>query len=268
MPLRMHDRVIGILDIEAVATNAFDESSRQFVEIFSRYIALAIHMLDLLVVERSATNTTVSDRVMSEIKEPLDDIIQQLEGLENRGEVAEKIAVEVRRIRSDVESIQRRVAGVAEGPQTLIGVERAMAHAQPEDALAGRRVLVADDAPKIRKVIGAVLRARGCEVEVVESGSAAIAALEASGRGERPPFDLVISDIQMPDRNGYEVFSAARRAGDGVGVILMTGFGYDPHHSFLRAGQQGLEGQLFKPFDIEQLLNEVRRAMAKRAAKG
>ena len=126
---------------------------------------------------------------------------------------------------------------------------------------------MADDAPKIRKVIGAVLRARGCDVVAVSSGEAAIAELGKAAGGDIPAFELVISDIQMPDRNGYEVFSAARRDQPDARVILMTGFGYDPHHSFLRAGQQGLEGQLFKPFDIEQLIDEAKRALLRDQAE-
>ena len=74
-------------------------------------------------------------------------------------------------------------------------------------------------------------------------------------------FDLIVSDIQMPDRNGYEVFAAARKHCPGVPVILMTGFGYDPHHSIVRASQEGLQGVLFKPFEIELLLNQVRDAL-------
>lgn len=264
VPLRVHDRVIGIMDIESKQADAFDEASQQFVEIFSRYVALALHMLDLLVVERSTTNLTVSDRVLSELREPLDDIVVQLgrlehcPGVERQSEAEDK----VRRIREDVESIRARLSGVADGPQTLIGVDRAMTGCEIDPVLAGKRVLVADDQPKIRKVIGAVLRARGCEVEVCPNGESAIAALDRVRAGEAAMFDLIVSDIQMPDRNGYEVFAAAKRSMDDAKVILMTGFGYDPHHSIVRASQQGLCGVLFKPFDIELLIGEVRKALA------
>ena len=53
-------------------------------------------------------------------------------------------------------------------------------------------------------------------------------------------FDLIISDIKLPHRNGYEIFAAARRVRDNFPVVLMTGFGYDPHHSIVRASQEGL----------------------------
>ncbi len=47
-----------------------------------------------------------------------------------------------------------------------------------------------------------------------------------------------------------------------VPVILMTGFGYDPNHCIVPASQEGLAAVLFKPFKVDQLLTEVRRASA------
>jgi DNA-binding NtrC family response regulator len=41
----------------------------------------------------------------------------------------------------------------------------------------------------------------------------------------------------------------------------MTGFGYDPAHSIVRAGQEGLAAVLFKPFKVDQLVNEVKKAV-------
>ena len=65
----------------------------------------------------------------------------------------------------------------------------------------------------------------------------------------------------MPDRNGYEVFRGTRDASPTTPVILMTGFGYDPNHAIVRAGQEGLAACLFKPFQAQVLLEEVRGAL-------
>ena len=128
--------------------------------------------------------------------------------------------------------------------------------------MARKRVLIADDEPRVRKIIGDVLRHHGCEVTLADSGSAAIATLDAASKGVIEKFDLVISDIKMPDRTGYEVFSAARAARSDMPVILMTGFGYDPHHSIVRASQSGCKQVLFKPFEAQMLLEEVRKALS------
>ena len=50
VPLHVHDRVIGVFNIESNSPNAFNEEDRQFAEIFCRYIAMAMNILDLLVV--------------------------------------------------------------------------------------------------------------------------------------------------------------------------------------------------------------------------
>src|SRR6185437_1704782 len=99
------------------------------------------------------------------------------------------------------------------------------------------------------------LRKYKAEVTSAGSGAEAIALLE------QVEFDLVISDIKMPDKTGYDVFAAARRRSQTIPVILMTGFGYDPNHSIVRASQEGLQAVLFKPFKVDQLITEVRRAL-------
>ncbi len=65
----------------------------------------------------------------------------------------------------------------------------------------------------------------------------------------------------MPGKNGYDVFAATKNRNSDCPVILMTGFGYDPNHSIIRARQEGLSAVLFKPFKVDQLINEVRTAI-------
>ncbi len=265
VPLRLLDQVIGVMDIESAEANAFSDQDRQFAELFARHVALALHMLDALVVERSATSQSACDRVEGELSGPLDDIIAETDAAIREVRAADDDPEMIRhltRIRDDVDAIRTRMRNVAAGPQTLLGVDRAMAVRERDPVLAGKRVLVADDEQKIRRVLGDVLRHRGCEVSVCADGGKAIEELERVARGELESFDLVISDIKMPDRNGYEVFSAARKAMGEVPVILMTGFGYDPHHSIVRASQEGLQAVLFKPFQIERMVDEVRKALA------
>jgi two-component system, sensor histidine kinase SagS len=263
VPLRVCDRVIGIMDIESKQPGAFDDQDRQFAEIFGRYIAMALHMLQLLVTERTTTNQTVSGRFEGEINAPLDDIVHEIDWLREHQKNADpETSRHIDRILSDVSSIKDRMRCVSEGPQNLLGVDEALIQREKDPLLIGKRVLVVDDNPKIRKIIGDVLSHRGCETTVVNDGVRAIEILEEIKAHGTEPFDLVVSDIQMPDRNGYEVFSAVRRCNPDTQVILMTGFGYDPHHSIVRASQEGLKSVLFKPFEIELLLTQVREAFS------
>lgn len=261
-PLRLHDKVIGVFNIESQQVGAFTEDDRQFAEIFGRYVAIALNMLNLLVVERSATNESVSGRVEGELSEPLTDILREADWLKDLAERDPEAARHIERIRTDVDAIRRRVKNVCTSPQTLLGVEGAMAERKKDPMLEGRRVLVADDEANVRRIIHDVLHNRGCEVVTAENGAEAIALLEQAAAGQIAPFQAVLSDIRMPDRNGYEVFAAVRRCAPGLPVILMTGFGYDPHHSIVRASQEGLQSVLFKPFPVDRLLDEVRKAVA------
>jgi CheY-like chemotaxis protein len=268
VPLRLHDKVIGAFNVESEHLAAFTEEDRQFAEIFANHIALALHILDLLVVERCAAGESVTGTVQGELNAPLEDIMREATVLKQAVSGNTEISLHVERIIADVAAIRQRVKEAAQGPQNILGAESALSDTKVDPILAGKHVLVADDEPKIRQVIREVLRNKGCRVAVASDGTQAIHELEASrAAGELGRFDLVVSDIKMPDRNGYEVFAAARHVDVDMPVILMTGFGYDPHHSIVRASQEGLQCVLFKPFQIERLLEEVRKAIVSRGSK-
>lgn len=264
VPLKLADRVIGILNIESREGTHFSEEDRLFAEMFTRYAALALHTLDLLVVERSNTNEVTSKRVESEVGKPLDqllDSIRRFAASSGEGR-SDEAASHIEHLLTSAEDVRDRARGLAAGSQTVFAADFGKTKPVAEALLDRKRVLVADDEPRVRKIIGDILRHHGCEVTIVDSGSSAIATLEASSRQEIPAFDLVLSDIKMPDKTGYEVFSAARLSRADLPVILMTGFGYDPHHSIVRASQNGCKQVLFKPFEASLLLDEVRKALS------
>jgi FixJ family two-component response regulator len=62
--------------------------------------------------------------------------------------------------------------------------------------------------------------------------------------------------------SGYELFVKLQEILDHVPIVLMTGFGYDPGHSIVKARQAGIDLVLFKPFRVDQLLDTVERAVA------
>jgi len=69
--------------------------------------------------------------------------------------------------------------------------------------------------------------------------------------------DLVVTDIAMPDMDGYELFWRIKDYDENIPVIMMTGFGYDPNHVLVRAKVDGLKDVLFKPFDTEKLVELI-----------
>ncbi|HNQ42988.1 MAG TPA: response regulator [Candidatus Cloacimonadota bacterium] len=69
--------------------------------------------------------------------------------------------------------------------------------------------------------------------------------------------DLVLTDIAMPDMDGYELFWRVKDYDENIPVIMMTGFGYDPNHVLVRAKVDGLKDVLFKPFETEKLVELI-----------
>jgi CheY-like chemotaxis protein len=258
VPLMLFDEVVGVYNIESEQAAAFTEDDRQFAEIFGRYVALALNILDLLVVERYTTSGQVTDSVVQEMAEPLNDIQVEAQSLKDEYLGDESMRDRLARISENVDAIRSAIQDVKAGPRAVLGTEQVEGSGDEQDAiLAGKRVLVADDEPNIRKTITDMLRKHGCEVAVCKDGYEACQELE---NGDCD-FDLVVSDIKMPYRNGYEIFAATQRYQTGAPVVLMTGFGYDPHHSIVRASQEGLSSVLFKPFKAEQLIEELHKAL-------
>ncbi|MBY0309083.1 MAG: GAF domain-containing protein [Phycisphaerales bacterium] len=282
VPLRLNDKVIGVFNVESTQPAAFNEEDRQFAEKFANHVALALHILDLLRVERVETSETVSHTVEDELSAPLAELAADAARAKATAEADPAQAMRViDRIIAEVEALKRTVKDVTSGPQTILGANEALSDSTLDPVMAGKRVLVADDEARIRQVIRDVLSARGAEVIVCENATDAIAALRGAavtggaaapgtersasepvaGRGRG--FDVLVSDIRLPDRTGYEIFAEARKLYPELPVILMTGFGYDPHHSIVRASQEGLQCVLFKPFQADRLVEEVHKALAR-----
>ncbi len=121
------------------------------------------------------------------------------------------------------------------------------------------RVLVVDDEQSMREFLAICLKRAGHEVESVDSGAAAIAALAAR------PADVVVTDLRMPgDVDGLGVLRAARTgAVRDPEVILVTAFA--SADTALAAMKQGAYDYLTKPFKIDEINAVISRAMEKRA---
>ncbi len=252
VPIRLNDEIIGVFNIESDQLAAFNEDDRQYAEILARYVAIALNILDLLIVERRESTGRLADDVIAEISGPLNDIITEASGLCEEYIGNDDLRHRLNAICDHVTEIKQKVKDVTTPKGGILGRGGDSVTADP--ILGGKRVLVADDEQTIRETVGGVLRKAGCEVDIVADGAEAIARLAANG------YDLLVADIRMPMKNGYEVFATARDRHPDIAVILMTGFGYDPNHSIVRARKEGLSAVLFKPFKVDQLLSEARSA--------
>ena len=216
-------------------------------------MALALHILRLLACERQTTTGLVGTNVLQEITGPVNDIVTDVETLLEDYIGHDDLRVRLRTISENAARIRQDIKDITAARPAVWGV-RSPKGGKQDEFLAGRRVLLADDEDIIRETVRDVLTGYGCIVHTASDGATALDLIA------REPFDLVLSDIKMPIKNGYEVFAAAKQANPKTPVILTTGFGYDPNHTIIRARREGLAAVLFKPFKVDQLLGEIRSA--------
>jgi CheY-like chemotaxis protein len=254
VPLLLKDRITGVINVESMREHAFDDADRIALETYGRYVAMALNILDMLIVERTTTSERVSTMLRDELTEPARRLREAATHVAS-GRLDGYEALELA-----LESLEARIRSVTAGPQTVLGVDRVARDGSHDPAISGKRILVADDEAQIRETIRAILQSCGATVDIRADGAGAIDAVTSAASSQQP-YDLVLSDIRMPDRNGYEVFRGTRESSPSTAVILMTGFGYDPNHAIVRAGQEGLAACLFKPFQAQVLLEEVRAAL-------
>jgi signal transduction histidine kinase len=112
------------------------------------------------------------------------------------------------------------------------------------------RILVVDDEADVREVLADVLLSHGHSVTLAGGGQEALACLE------RDPFDLVITDLGMPDVNGWDVARAVKSGRQGLPVLLLTGWA-----DAVEAGVGRVDAVIRKPFDMTKLAAAVSAAL-------
>ncbi len=128
-------------------------------------------------------------------------------------------------------------------------------------ALSRKFILVVDDSPETTEMLGKLLELEGAFVEAARSGAEA---LEIAGRKN---FDLVISDISMPEMDGYQLLRRLRKLPDMMDVPAVALTGYGRTNDIERAIDEGFAEHLTKPLDLDQLLEIVRRLTGEPVAK-
>ena len=114
-----------------------------------------------------------------------------------------------------------------------------------------RRVLVVEDEADVRELLVEYFRTRGYTVADAADGRSAISVLE------RDAFDLVLTDLQLPEADGLAVLAAARRLHPSIDVVIVTGFA--SLDSAIQAVRLGAYDYLTKPFSLGQIDVVLRR---------
>jgi two-component system, sensor histidine kinase SagS len=266
-PLILHDQVLGTLNVESPEPNAFSDADLQFLEIFSRDVAFALNTLELLVAQKANTAQQSCDAIHSAVAMPVDEILndavnvmEDFVGL--KGEVVERL----RRILQNARDIKQTIQQIGQTLTPLEAVPSGSLTSQHK-LLAGKRILVVDAEAQTREDAHRLLERYGCIVETSHKGDEAVLMFRSSGGAGA--YDVVISDIRLPDYSGYQLMLRLGEFMPHVPMILMTGFGYDPGHSIVKAHQNGLPRKcvLFKPFRLDQLIDAVQTALEHSAAQ-
>ncbi|HEY1700470.1 MAG TPA: response regulator transcription factor [Trebonia sp.] len=122
-----------------------------------------------------------------------------------------------------------------------------------KDTPAGARLLVVDDEPTIRELLAGSLRFAGYEVRTAADGTEAIRA----AAGSRP--DLILLDVMMPGRDGFEVLDVIRGNTPDVPVIFLTARSEVPDR--VTGFALGADDYVSKPFSLDEVLGRIRAVL-------
>lgn len=113
------------------------------------------------------------------------------------------------------------------------------------------RVLVVDDDPTALKGLSRILKGEGYSVETVDSGK------EALQKAEEDNFDIVLSDIRMPEIDGMELLKKLRKISPETAVVMITAYG--SIQNAVDAMRDGAKDYITKPVNPEDLITTMRR---------
>jgi two-component system NtrC family response regulator len=120
-----------------------------------------------------------------------------------------------------------------------------------------RTILIVDDEPNMRWVLGRALEQAGYAVHSAESGH------DAAGLLARVPIDLVLLDLKLRGEDGLTILRRLRERQPDLVVLILTAYGTVP--TAVEAMQLGAADFLRKPFDVEEVVFKIARALERRA---
>jgi two-component system, OmpR family, response regulator len=121
------------------------------------------------------------------------------------------------------------------------------------------RLLVVEDEPSIRELLAASLRFAGFEVDTASTGTDALRCVER----QRP--DLILLDVMLPDRDGFEVVRRLRSGGLGVPVLFLTA--RDGAEDKITGLTIGGDDYVTKPFSLEEVIARVNAVLRRTKAQ-
>jgi two-component system, chemotaxis family, CheB/CheR fusion protein len=131
------------------------------------------------------------------------------------------------------------------------GIDSAPGNDGGADVLKGLRILAVDDMPEALEPFAAVLQSEGAVVHTAASGAEALALLASAH------FDLLVSDIGMPEMDGYELIAKVRAAPATARLPAIAVTGYGRPIDAEKALREGYQAHVPKPVDFERMKTVV-----------
>lgn len=120
--------------------------------------------------------------------------------------------------------------------------------------LEGVEILVVEDEEDIREFLSQLLRQSGARVTAAATG------VEAVQMASMGVYDLVVTDLKMPEMDGMALIRAIRRVAPRTRTVMITAYG--DVHAFIDAMGLGADAFVRKPFTVDRILSVVRSALA------
>ena len=204
VPVMLHDRVTGTLNVESPEPRAFSESDLQFLEIFARDVAMALNTLELLAAEKASTAAASVEAIHSAVALPVDDILNDAVNVMERyighqPDVVQRLQQILRNARDIKQVIQK------------VGQSMAPAEAQPSvGRVEPRPLLVGQPRARDRR------RRKRSQRRPRSVGALSLYRRNGSRRlrgpvhGPQPGstdqhYDAIIADIRLPDMSGFDL---------------------------------------------------------------
>ncbi|MGE0712054.1 MAG: response regulator transcription factor [Planctomycetota bacterium] len=116
-----------------------------------------------------------------------------------------------------------------------------------------KRILLVEDEPTIRTAVRDALRSQGCEVDATADGA------DALQRAGQARYDLIVLDVMLPGRSGFEVCMQLRQRGDRTPILMLTARGTEDDR--VRGLALGADDYVTKPFSVRELLARVQACL-------
>jgi DNA-binding NtrC family response regulator len=120
-------------------------------------------------------------------------------------------------------------------------------------------ILIVDDETDVRKTLSSILSKEGYSVVTAENGK------QATKISEKSRFDMALIDIKLPDMEGTELLQRLKKNQPHMVKIIITGF--PTLENAMETVNQGADGYILKPFDVQKLLEMIRKHLKRETAE-